>query len=450
MEYELTGIRYDDFLRLLQDLLGRLKSERSARSTAERRGLDLAAFDEAVRVSDSKSLVESSVAASGFGNAVIRIDFSSVAPFVGQSVWDSVLLPAVRDNYGHNALVEVPSQPTKAVDSAGGGGPRKYTVFFGTNRKPLVSGNDETNFGADRESRGTVHFGSCDVVIPRSHHFGQVNAPFWRRWLPWGKDRLDVVGRRRVGQEELFTTISHELTESELGKDVLLFLHGYNVSFDEAAIRAAQIGVDLKVPGVTAFFSWPSRGRTKDYVRDEAAIAASEAAIKDFIVCLKTQTGAKRVHIIAHSMGNRGFLRAVQRLAADTQNAFTGGFGQFVLAAVDEDADVFEDLAGHISKFCERATLYCSSADLALNTSSWLHGHQRVGFCPPVCVLEGLDTVQVPAFNLLSLGHGYFANAAGVLHDMFDLIRHNDPPSARQRLVSSTNEHGKAFWRVVA
>src|SRR5260370_26727034 len=64
----------------------------------------------------------------------------------------------------------------------------------------------------------------------------------------------------------------------------LVFLHGYNVSFEDAAIRAAQIGYDLKVPGPVAFFSWPSRGSLAAYPADEASIEASDQPIADFLV----------------------------------------------------------------------------------------------------------------------------------------------------------------------
>jgi Alpha/beta hydrolase of unknown function (DUF900) len=43
-----------------------------------------------------------------------------------------------------------------------------------------------------------------------------------------------------------------------------------NVSFEGAAIRAAQLGVDLQVP-LTAFFSWPSRATVVGYTADEAS-----------------------------------------------------------------------------------------------------------------------------------------------------------------------------------
>jgi esterase/lipase superfamily enzyme len=39
--------------------------------------------------------------------------------------------------------------------------------------------------------------------------------------------------------------------------DIVIFVHGYNVSFEEAALRAAQIGFDLAIKGAMTFFSRP-------------------------------------------------------------------------------------------------------------------------------------------------------------------------------------------------
>lgn len=99
-------------------------------------------------------------------------------------------------------------------------------------------------------------------------------------------------------------------------RDAVIFVHGYNVSFEEAALRAAQLGFDLGIAGVMAFYSWPSKGSLKGYPADEASIEASEGFIADFLTRMASQSGAARVHIIAHSMGNRGLLRAIDRIAS--------------------------------------------------------------------------------------------------------------------------------------
>jgi esterase/lipase superfamily enzyme len=222
----------------------------------------------------------------------------------------------------------------------------------------------------------------------------------------------------------------------------LVFLHGYWTSFEDAAIRAAQIGFDLKVSGATGMFSWPSQGTPKGYPADAAAVEASEDAITHFLADFARRSGAAVVHLVAHSMGNRGLLRALQRLAADAELWAGVKFGQIFLAAPDVDRDLFLGLAQLYPEFSDRTTLYCSSADRAVGLSAWLHSAPRAGYFPPVTVADGvgrLDTVEVPDFNLDLFGHSYFAQAEGVVYDILELIRHNTPPAQRLRLRSQGN-----------
>ena len=227
----------------------------------------------------------------------------------------------------------------------------------------------------------------------------------------------------------------------------LVFLHGFNTTFADAAIRAAQIGYDLKVPGATAFFSWPSRGSVAAYPADEASIEASEPAITDFLVEFTENCGAEKVHIIAHSMGNRGLLRALQRISANAETRGKLKFGQVFLAAPDVDRDLFLDLASLYPEHAERTTLYASDADRAVHLSSKLHDAPRAGYFMPYTVAPGVDTVAVPDFDIDLLGHSYFAQAEALLHDIHDLMRHNEAPAKRQRMMAAAHG-GTALWRV--
>ncbi|MFN0172507.1 MAG: alpha/beta hydrolase [Bryobacteraceae bacterium] len=225
----------------------------------------------------------------------------------------------------------------------------------------------------------------------------------------------------------------------------LFFLHGYNVTFEDAAVRAAQIGYDLKVPGAAAFFSWPSRGTVTAYPADEATIEASERAITDFLVDFSANCGAEKVHVIAHSMGNRGLLRALQRIAGNAEGPVK--FGQILLAAPDVDRDLFLDLARLYPQHAERTTLYASDADRAVHLSSTLHDAPRAGYFTPYTVAPGVDTVAVPDFDVDLLGHSYYAQAEALLHDIHDLMRHNEAPAKRQRIAPALHE-GAAFWKL--
>jgi len=52
-------------------------------------------------------------------------------------------------------------------------------------------------------------------------------------------------------------------------KSVLLFVHGFNTTFTDVALRTAQLAHDLSFRGLPLFFSWPSAGSTRSYFQDE-------------------------------------------------------------------------------------------------------------------------------------------------------------------------------------
>ena len=59
----------------------------------------------------------------------------------------------------------------------------------------------------------------------------------------------------------------------------------------------------------------------------------------------------------------------------------------------------------------------------------------------------GIDTVAVPDFDIDLLGHSYFAQAEALLHDIYDLMRHNEAPTKRQR-IEPAKEGGLSIWRL--
>jgi esterase/lipase superfamily enzyme len=322
-----------------------------------------------------------------------------------------------------------------------------YPVWFGTNRRPDAQGGGFSNARHDHVTRGRV-----DVYVPEAHRFGEIGSSFWTKLLRFDlrDDQLRVQYVEQQEQDAFFSEINDAMQAArETGETshALFFLHGFNVTFDEAAIRAAQIGFDLSVQGATAFFSWPSRGNVAAYPADEATIEASERAITDFLVDFTANCGADEVHVIAHSMGNRGLLRSLQRIAANANTRGQVKFGQVFLAAPDVDRDLFLDLARLYPEHAERTTLYASDGDLPVHLSAKLHDAPRAGYYEPYTVAPGVDTVAVPDFDVDLLGHSYFAQAEALLHDMFDLVQHGKPPAHRKRISPATD--GKlSFWKL--
>ncbi len=61
-------------------------------------------------------------------------------------------------------------------------------------------------------------------------------------------------------------------------------MHGYNVAFEDAARRAAQISVDLKFAGRTLLYSgWASAADAKQYTVDESTIDWSRDYFEAFL-----------------------------------------------------------------------------------------------------------------------------------------------------------------------
>lgn len=71
------------------------------------------------------------------------------------------------------------------------------------------------------------------------------------------------------------------------GQEVLVFVHGYNNSFNDAIKKAAQIKVDMPWDGPSIAFSWPSYGDVVDYLGDEAMYGRSLPAFLQLLNVLQ-------------------------------------------------------------------------------------------------------------------------------------------------------------------
>ncbi len=84
---------------------------------------------------------------------------------------------------------------------------------------------------------------------------------------------------------------------------------------------------------------------------------------------------------------------------------------------------------------------------LAAHLSAKLHDAPRAGYFAPYTVTPGVDTIAVPNFDVDLLGHSYFAQADALLHDIFDLLHHGEPPAKRQR-IEAAKDGDAVFWRL--
>lgn len=299
------------------------------------------------------------------------------------------------------------------------GRPIAMEIWFGTNRVDLGGHDPGMRFGVEA---GDLSVGRLTVTIPPGHRTGMIERP--SIWSVTG--HADPM--RHVVLADIETIAREAFADGCCGQDDrLLFIHGYNVSFHDGALRAAQLAFDLEFRGQPMYFSWPSRSSLLGYLSDSNGVLASRPALVEFME-LATR-GSGKLHIIAHSMGNRYLLEAMEVFLRDHPDR---DLGQLVLGAPDVDRN---ELAVRMELLRTRTagvTLYASRNDWALNVSRRIHGAHRAGDIggEPVRI-AGLATLDASEIAADTLGHSYFGDATQVLGDILGLIRLELPPGER-------------------
>ncbi|WP_157649456.1 alpha/beta hydrolase [Burkholderia ubonensis] len=317
-------------------------------------------------------------------------------------------------------------------------------VFFGTNRARNDEASAAKRFTGERGD--AIQFGVAQVSIPLPHRVGVLEGPrLWRLELSDDAEKHVVVSDVKTLAQDQFTQQLRSTLEAADERDVLLFVHGYNVSFEDALRRAGQLGHDLKFPGSTALFTWPSMGNVLDYLKDGANAEWSEPYFREFLELLLTKVGARRVHAIAHSMGNRLLVDAVERLDTSAAPAGSGELSQVVFAAPDVDAEVFVNKMKVAAGRARGFTLYLSSNDLALLLSRMLHGHGRGG--GTLLAANAVHTIDASRVDtsLFGLRHSYFSGNRSMLSDIHALISTGLAPSRRFDLDATEGDTGR-YW----
>ena len=209
--------------------------------------------------------------------------------------------------------------------------------------------------------------------------------------------------------------------------EALIFVHGFNNTFEDAARRTAQIAHDIQFSGVPMFYSWPSGGRARDYVSDGNDADQAVFHLKLFLKDIVENAKFTSVTLLAHSMGNRALTRAFIALKSEMGAEKLRVFKEIILAAPDIDADVFRnEIAPALIASNSAVTLYASSNDEALIASKKVNGAPRAGDSGAgLVVIKGMETIDATNVdtNLFwGLRHAYVADNRNVLSDLYYLI----------------------------
>jgi esterase/lipase superfamily enzyme len=301
-----------------------------------------------------------------------------------------------------------------------------YNVLYVTNRAARGAAGACSNavYGV---SKGTdLRFGMCRVQVPINRAVGSLSS---------GSDpNADTQINFQMAQHHGLNADAFALAlKSPEPDEILIFVHGFNVRFEEAIYRAAQIGFDGKYQGQLVLFSWPAGAvqrwiegpyLLRTYQENRKNAAGSIEAFEELLTMVAA--AGKRLHVVVHSMGHQVVLPALARVA---DRLPAGTIQELVLNAPDFSTQEFKALLPSIHRIAVRTTVYCSPSDNALAASMRVNGNARLGTCT---LMDGVDTIDVsevdqPVFGFGGLGHGYYAGRP-IIGDVSQLLLGMEAP----------------------
>ncbi len=323
------------------------------------------------------------------------------------------------------------------------------TVWYATDRaRDDAASYGEAGYGAGRAG---IAFGVAEARLPPAHVTGRMEEPALasaglsadRRWHVYLESALPLP-------RDTFTGELRAALEESDRKEILLYIHGFNTGFGRSVRRAAQIGHDLDHDGIAMVFAWPSAGTISSYLADLNNADWAAPHLAETLRLLTRDSGAERINLIAHSMGSRLLIQALDELSRDRLATDPPLFGEVIFAAPDVDSAIFAAAVARLRPLVGRFTLYVSSNDIALAASRRLAGdHPRAGETGPgMVVIADLDTVDASAAGGDMFGHEYFGESAPVMNDIRLLLRDGAGAGERPRLERNFYL-GRSYWRLL-
>jgi esterase/lipase superfamily enzyme len=184
---------------------------------------------------------------------------------------------------------------------------------------------------------------------------------------------------RQYAREAWLTMLRRRIAAPGNDGRVLVYIHGYNVSFKAAVEAAAKLSTAYHPGAPVVVIRWPSRGRAQNYIYDEGSLAWAQDGIDELVEQVAVM--GSDVSIVAHSLGARGAIEAVDRIDS-TRPDLSPRIRRLVLASADVDRDAALRPGGSVERLHRpgrRIAIYSSWRDRALRLSRDQHGYARLG-----------------------------------------------------------------------
>ncbi len=289
-------------------------------------------------------------------------------------------------------------------------------IFVATTRE---SAEEPQYFSGERGPR--LSFAKLDITVPRAHKPGELELPAQGGGVDPAR-HFAVTSVERLDLAPVVARVKREIQARPAAeRDVLVFVHGFNTNFADAAFRFAQIVHDAGYKGVPVLFTWPSRGQLLAYPYDRESAFYSRDFLELNLRAIARDLGTTRIDILAHSMGTLLTLETLRQASIRGDGSFGGKLRDVMLAAPDVDLDVFRTQMRQIKR---PVTVFVSADDRALAFSRRFAGDKtRLGAISSkdAEIVAGLEKAGANIIDLSEistsdrLNHGKFASSPRVV-----------------------------------
>jgi esterase/lipase superfamily enzyme len=362
--------------------------------------------------------------------------------------------------------------------------------YTGDRSRSMAFGSAMIDFGEGvswdalvKESTATQRVNPLQLKLGATTELGHFPAiPYEVAVAPDGIRRAPaVVEAYEKSKQQLQADIVQRIAVASR-KEVVLFVHGYNSSFESAALTMGELCHFLGRDFVCGIFTWPAGGRHGMLFGYDFDRESAEYAVEDLVKLIRIVArtpGVERIHFIAHSRGTDTLASALAELSVEAYTLQSSPdrefhIGNVVLVAPDLDGDValtkifkvFSDpdlpFGGKADSSAVippspglRVTFYVSPDDKALAMASWLSGSiARLGRLDTtmltadqieaIALLHAVDIIEVRDTTDF-LGHRYFISNPRVSADFIAMLRYGLRPNEPGRPL----EHiAGPFWQV--
>ena len=317
-------------------------------------------------------------------------------------------------------------------------------TYFATNRGYNA---DELPYRMFNEaSSNDITFGKNYVIVPREPEL-RPNEPDTLFTLDINNAKYEpsLSQNNILSPNDFSESINSDIQKANEAS-ALIYVHGFNESYEQSVIRASQISYDLAFPGSTFIFSWPARHSVTTYLGDLQRARDSERYFELFMSQILSTTSTNRIYIIAHHMGGRIVSAALKHMFS-IQPSYKDRIREIILIAPDIEVYQFtEQFTNFIGTQNAPTTLYASVNDPSLAVSKKFSTNRLVGDAVGQLLISAtVETINAGTTDLSLNGHSNYTDTSSILGDIWDLVRNNLRANSRSKLTSRYSPEGP-FW----